>query len=66
MLARERKNADYIIANDVSKSDRGFGADQNTVTLYGHDFKQSFPSTAKTQLAKQLLEVIVERSGVAK
>ena len=62
----ERKNADYIIANDVSKSDRGFGADQNTVTLYGHDFKQSFPSTAKTQLAKQLLEVIVERSGVAK
>ena len=61
-----RKNADYIIANDVSKTDRGFGADQNTVTLYGHDFVQHFPSTSKRALATQLLETIIAQSGVAK
>ena len=62
----QRKNADYIIANDVSKTDRGFGADSNTVTLYGHDFTQQFPSTAKHALATQLLETIIAQSGVAK
>lgn len=61
-----RKNADYIVANDVSKTDRGFGADQNTVTLYGHDFVQHFPSTSKRALATQLLETIIAQSGVAK
>lgn len=29
----ERKNLDYIIANDVSKSDRGFGSNENAVTI---------------------------------
>ena len=62
----QRKNADYIIANDVSKTDRGFGAGSNTVTLYGHDFTQQFPSTAKHALATQLLETIIVQSGVAK
>ncbi|GEK32616.1 bifunctional phosphopantothenoylcysteine decarboxylase/phosphopantothenate--cysteine ligase CoaBC [Kurthia sibirica] len=60
----QKKNADYIVANDVSKTDRGFGADINTVVLVGKDnFQQSFPSMAKEKLAKNLLEVILKKEG---
>ncbi len=62
----EKKNADFIIANDVSKTDRGFGSEQNTVTLYGRDFERAFPSMDKKQLAIQLFEAILAQSGVAK
>ncbi|WP_407635298.1 bifunctional phosphopantothenoylcysteine decarboxylase/phosphopantothenate--cysteine ligase CoaBC [Kurthia senegalensis] len=61
----EKKNADFIIANDVSKTDRGFGSEQNTVTLYGRDFERAFPSMDKKQLAVQLFETILTQSGVA-
>lgn len=30
----EEKNLDWIVANDVSRSDAGFASDTNTVTLY--------------------------------
>jgi len=30
----KEKNLDWIVANDVSRTDAGFGADTNTVTLY--------------------------------
>ncbi len=39
-----RKNLDMIVANDVSRSDAGFGTDTNTVTVYladGNTFKYS-------------------------
>lgn len=62
----QKKNADFIIANDVSKTDRGFGAEQNTVTLYGHNFEQAFPSMDKKQLATKLFDVILKQSGVVK
>lgn len=62
-----KKNADYIVANDVSKADRGFGTDENTVTLIGHDdFIQSFPSLNKEELAKKLLNNILKREGLIK
>lgn len=63
----QKKNADYIVANDVSKTDRGFGADENTVTLIGHgDYVESFPSLNKEQLAKKLLLQILKREGLSK
>lgn len=63
----QKKNADYIVANDVSKTDRGFGADENTVTLIGHDdYVESFPSLNKEQLAKKLLLHILKREGLSK
>lgn len=62
-----KKNADYIVANDVSKTDRGFGADENTVTLIGRDeYVESFPSLNKEQLAKKLLLHILKREGLSK
>lgn len=63
----QKKNADYIVANDVSQTDRGFGTDENTVTLVGQgDYVKSFPSLQKEALAKQLLLHILEREGQMK
>ncbi|MCM3610782.1 bifunctional phosphopantothenoylcysteine decarboxylase/phosphopantothenate--cysteine ligase CoaBC [Planococcus sp. MERTA32b] len=58
----ERKNADYIIANDVTESQAGFESDTNKVTIYGKgDFEKSFELLPKQELARQLLKLIVER-----
>lgn len=60
-----KKNADYIIANDVSKLDRGFGTDSNTVTLIGReDYQQSYKSLPKEQLAIELFTTILKREGI--
>lgn len=58
----QRKNADYIIANDVSEAQAGFDSDTNRVTLYGTgDFEQSFGMMAKEELARHVLAAILER-----
>ncbi|XKE93558.1 bifunctional phosphopantothenoylcysteine decarboxylase/phosphopantothenate--cysteine ligase CoaBC [Metaplanococcus flavidus] len=58
----DRKNADYIIANDVTESQAGFESDTNKVTVFGkEDFEQSFELLPKQELARQLLKLIVER-----
>ncbi|WP_341202484.1 bifunctional phosphopantothenoylcysteine decarboxylase/phosphopantothenate--cysteine ligase CoaBC [Planomicrobium okeanokoites] len=58
----DRKNADYIIANDVTESQAGFESDTNKVTIFGKgDFEQSFELLPKQELARQLLKLIVER-----
>lgn len=58
----DRKNADYIIANDVTESQAGFESDTNKVTIFGkEDFEQSFELLPKQELARQLLKLIVER-----
>ncbi|AQQ53770.1 bifunctional phosphopantothenoylcysteine decarboxylase/phosphopantothenate--cysteine ligase CoaBC [Planococcus lenghuensis] len=57
-----KKNADYIIANDVTEKDAGFNTDSNRVTLYGkNSFEQTFPLLPKTELAEQLLTAILEK-----
>lgn len=60
----EKKNADYIVANDVLADGAGFGTDTNIVTLYGRDFVQSFPQLSKKIVAKRLLETIIEREDL--
>lgn len=58
----QRKNADYIIANDVSEAQAGFESDTNRVTLYGKDgFEQSFEMMPKAELARKLLAMIHEQ-----
>lgn len=60
-----RKNADYIIANDVSEANAGFESDTNRVTLFGrNDFEHSFDMLPKEQLAQQLLSMIIEREDL--
>ena len=58
----ERKNADYIIANDVTEAQAGFESDTNRVTVYGKNgFEQDFEMMSKQQLARQLLKLIVDK-----
>ena len=58
----ERKNADYIIANDVSAAQAGFDHDTNEVTVYGlGGFEKTFPNLPKTELAHELLALITEK-----
>ena len=56
----ESKKLDMIVANKVS-ADCGFDCDDNAVEVYWNNGEQSFPTTAKTELAHQLLELITER-----
>ncbi|PSL42208.1 phosphopantothenate-cysteine ligase /phosphopantothenoylcysteine decarboxylase [Planomicrobium soli] len=61
----QRKNADYIIANDVSEAQAGFESDTNRVTVFGKDeFEYSFEMMPKDELARRLLELIVEREAM--
>ncbi|WP_431029425.1 bifunctional phosphopantothenoylcysteine decarboxylase/phosphopantothenate--cysteine ligase CoaBC [Lysinibacillus sp. LZ02] len=57
----QKKNADYIVANDVTEAGSGFGTDTNSVILIGQDYKQKFAHLPKKELARQLLETIAER-----
>ena len=55
----ERKQLDYIAANDVSAAHSGFGKDTNQVTLYGADGSVTeLPVLSKDETANRILDVI--------
>ena len=58
----QRKNLDMIIANDVSRSDIGFNADQNEVTVLWPTGEQALPNLSKTELAQQLVAIIARQT----
>ncbi len=53
---RERKHADLIVANDVSRSDAGFEADTNEVTIVGEDGAEAVPLQSKARVAAAILD----------
>ncbi len=56
-----KKNADYIVANDVTEEGSGFGTDTNAVTLVGkNDIQIRFPHATKKELAVQLFQTIMQ------
>lgn len=57
-----QKNLDWIIANDVSKTDRGFGSENNAVTMISNlGEKVVFPLQGKRILAEKILSEILHR-----
>lgn len=54
----ERKNLDLIIGNDISRTDIGFGQDENEVLLITADSERALPKTSKALLGKQLIREI--------
>lgn len=52
---RIRKNADLIVANDVSNVEIGFNSDDNAATLIGENYQQVFAKMPKQQLANALI-----------
>lgn len=55
-----KKNADLVVANDVSRRDAGFGADTNIVTLISHDDIRALPVMSKRKVADGILDRIME------
>jgi len=53
---RERKHADLIVANDVSRSDAGFDVDTNAVTIVGPSGVETLPLQSKGRVAGEILD----------
>jgi phosphopantothenoylcysteine decarboxylase / phosphopantothenate---cysteine ligase len=65
---RERKHADVIVANDVSRKDAGFDVDTNAVTIVDADGAETLPLQAKSRVAADILdrvEKLLARPAVA-
>ena len=57
----KRKKLDLIVANDITATDSGFGADTNRVVLIDRSGKaESLPLLTKSEVAHKILDRIVE------
>lgn len=61
----ERKNADLVVANDVSRADAGFGVDTNAVTLVTRDGETALPLMRKREVADGILDAVAKIAGRA-
>ena len=56
------KNCDWIIANDISKSDIGFGSDFNKVSIfYKNNSGENLPKMKKSSLANEIVNRIISQ-----
>ena len=51
-----RKQADFIVANDISRDDAGFEADTNAVTIISKDGEEAVALAPKTEIAARILD----------
>ncbi len=57
---REKKGVDYVVANDVSRTDIGFGSDSNEILLVGSGETVPFGPANKLQVARFLIEHLAD------
>jgi phosphopantothenoylcysteine decarboxylase/phosphopantothenate--cysteine ligase len=56
----ERKNLDFIVANDVSREDVGFEVDHNAVTILGREGEPlRIPRASKLEIAGAILDHVI-------
>lgn len=55
-----KKNADMVIANDVTMEGAGFNVDTNIVTIITKDARESFEKMSKCELSDIILDKIAE------
>src|ERR1700733_6310500 len=59
------KNADIIVANDVTAEGAGFDVDTNVVTLFSRDGRDvALPRMSKTEVAHRILDEVVRLHSV--
>jgi len=59
------KNADLIVANDVTAEDAGFDRDTNVVTLFSRDGRDlALPKMPKSEVAQRILDEVVRLRAV--
>ena len=51
-----RKQVDLIVANDISRSEAGFEADTNAVTMIDNDGEETVALAPKTEIAARILD----------
>ena len=56
----QRKNADLVVANDVSRADAGFGVDTNAVTLISREDVRELPVMSKRAVADAILDRVAQ------
>ena len=55
-----RKNADMIVANDITEKGAGFGGDTNVITIITENDMQKLPLMTKRQAADAILDAAAE------
>jgi phosphopantothenoylcysteine decarboxylase/phosphopantothenate--cysteine ligase len=56
----KQKRLDFIVANDITARDSGFGTDTNRVTIIDHKGKvDRLPLLAKREVAERILDKVV-------
>jgi phosphopantothenoylcysteine decarboxylase/phosphopantothenate--cysteine ligase len=59
------KNADLIVANDVTAEGAGFDHDTNIVSLYSRDGRDlALPKLSKSEIAQRILDEVLRLRGV--
>ncbi|HEY4399224.1 MAG TPA: bifunctional phosphopantothenoylcysteine decarboxylase/phosphopantothenate--cysteine ligase CoaBC [Lactobacillaceae bacterium] len=56
-----KKNADLLIANDVSRADAGFEVDTNQVTLFTENEQVALPLASKLATAREIIAFIANK-----
>ena len=56
----ERKGCDLVVANDVSRTDSGFGSETNRVALVWADGMREYPTLPKTEVAAKVLDAVCD------
>ena len=60
----DQKNADLIVANDVTAEGAGFDLDTNIVTIFSRDGRDlPLPRLAKTEVAQRILDEVLRVRG---
>ena len=57
-----KKGLDFIVANDVSKSDIGFDSDFNEVSVFTDSSQKFFQKSSKSLLAIKLVSLLSQDS----
>ena len=56
----QEKNVDYIVANDISRSDIGFNSDDNEVTILAKNATTVvLPKMSKQEVAKNIIQTCI-------
>ena len=56
----ERKNADLVVANDVTRPGAGFAGDTNAVTIFSREDAREVPLRGKREVAEAILDRVSE------
>ena len=58
----KNKNLDFIVANDITSSDTGFGSEDNKVVILSkNDEKLELEKMSKKEVASNIFDMILEK-----